>query len=181
MTHPIHGYNYEWSISPFVGTIWADGDLNASQWVDEGGTSGDVYTSVNAENNLTYAKLAIVSLNNTKTLTFRMQTPTTVPISSQTVYVQISCKYLEPSEPLPTAPELTIYVDENTSNIAASSAQSLTTGELDYTLYLSSAEISSVGDWADIEVRLYFDNTVNTGPDEEADYNVYEVRMIFAA
>lgn len=165
---------------PIDETIWADGDRTTSQWEDEGGATTNLWQSVDSESDTDYVTLQIVILNDTRTLAFNMETPSGEPIGSQTVEVQVRARYLEPTLSLPTAPEITLRLDESTTERATGSATSLTTSFADYSLFLDTAEINSVTDWADVEVEMLFDNTMNTGVDEEANFEVSECRVIFS-
>lgn len=166
--------------TPIDETIWADFDRTTSQWEDEGGATADLHDSVNTESDLTYVTLQIVILQDTRTLAFGMDDPSGEPIGSQTVEVQVRARYLEPTLSLPTAPEITLRLDESTTERATGSATSLTTSFADYSLFLDTAEINSITDWADVEVEMLFDNTMNTGVDEEANFEVSECRVIFS-
>lgn len=165
---------------PVTDTIWANGDRTTSQWEDEGGATTNLWQSVDSESDTDYVTLQIIILNDTRTLAFNMETPSGEPIGSQTVEVQVRARYLEPGVSLPTAPEITIDLDESTTLRAAGSATSLTTAFADYSLFLNQTQINSVTDWADVEVEMLFDNTMNTGVDEEANFEVSECRVIFS-
>jgi len=165
---------------PVTDTIWANGDRTTSQWEDEGGATTNLWQSVDSESDTDYVTLQIVILDDTRTLGFNMETPNGDPIGSQTVEVQVRARYLEPGVSLSNAPELTIRFDENNTQRATGSATALTTAFADYSLFLNQTQINSVTDWADVEVDMLFDNTMNTGLDEEANFEVSECRVIFS-
>jgi len=167
--------------NPIDETIWADFDESVSQWRTSTGGSTNLHDQVNVDGvDTTYCRLTSPILQSTRQLAFGMESPSGEPIGSQTVELQIRAKYLEPGQTLPTAPTVTIRMDENNTQRGTSLALDLTTSFADYSFFPSTAQINSVGDWDEIEVDMSFDNTMNTGLDEEADFHVSEVRIIFS-
>ena len=167
---------------PLDETIWPDFDRTTSQWEDEGGATTNLHDSVNAgaTGDTTYCTLQIVILNSTRILGFGMDDPSGEPTPNQDVEIRVRARYTEPGLTLPNAPQLTLRFDENNTQRAQGSATNLTTSFADYSLFLNTTQINSVTDWTDCEVEMYFDNTMNTGLDEEANFQVSSCRIVFS-
>ena len=160
-------------------TIWADFDTTTAGWEDEVGNTTNLHDSVNSENDSLYVILSSWILNTTERIVFGLEDPSGEPTPNQSVEVFVRAEYLENFEVLPTAPTMTIRFDENGTQRATSSALSLTKSPADYSFFLNTTQINSVTDWNDVEMDILFDNTANTGVDEEAKFQIYEVRTIF--
>jgi len=173
---PYHGHP---GGAPLNETIWADFDKTTAGWEDETSATTNLHDSVNTENDLTYVILSSWILDTTARIVFGLDDPSGTPQSSQNVEVFVRAKYLENFEVLPNAPTMTIRFDENGTQRAASSALSLTKSAADYSFFLNSSQISSVTNWNNSEMDILFDNSANTGLDEEAKFQIYEVRTIF--
>lgn len=182
MSHPIQHIGGGGAITPILSeTVWVDADHTVSGWEDETTATTDLYQSANADNDSTWVQLVSWILDTTARIVFRFASPSATPSSvGQDAEIRIKAEYLENFETLPSAPTMTIRFDEGGTQLAASSALSLTTTLAEYSLILSQAEINSVTDWTDIEVDLLFDNTANTGADEEAKFRISRARIIFS-
>ena len=170
---------------PLDETIWASADRTVSNWRGQPGNDTtllfEYVDDVDGISDTTYVNLDAFILNSSRTLAFYMTAPTGDPSPTQNVNLQVRCLYEDNGfQPLPTAPELTIRLDESGTQRAQGSATSLTQSFADYSLFLSAAQINSVGNWDNVEVEMFFDNTMNTDPDEEAQFKCSECRIIFS-
>lgn len=160
--------------------IWANADRTTSGWKTQSGGTSNIYQSVDSDSDSDYVELISWILDDARTVAFRLESPSDDPSGTQTVQIKVNAKYLENFEVLPNAPKLTIKFDEGGTQRAVSSPLTLTKNPAEYSLFLTEAQINSVGSWANVEVEMLFDNSANTGPDEEAKFRCHRCRVIFS-
>lgn len=180
MTFPFAVMPAPAGIPPLDEEIWADSDRTNSQWETNTGSTSNVYTACDSESDSDYVTLEIPVLNGTRTLAFNLQDPSTDPATTQQVYAQIRASFDEPILALPNNPTLEIRIDENNTQRAQEPAVQLSTSPADYTCFMTESEIGNVGNWNNLQVEMVFSSTMNTGADEEAQFLVYEARVIFS-
>lgn len=172
-------------------TIYANLDAVTSVW--EGGSppgtdTTNIYVYVDSESDTDYVRLRNptnhIVTSGTRSLRFDMQTPSGTPLSSQTVELKVRCEWVDvfgAANPDSGDPNITINLYENGSQVTGGggSAQQLTTSPAEYSHFLSSAAISNVNNWADVEVDMDFECS-GIDLDEEVSIYVYRVRIIFS-
>jgi hypothetical protein len=184
---PYHGHP---GGAPLNETIYANFDAIVSQWEDEGGstTTNTMYQSVDSESDSDWVELRsanhIINSSTTRNLRFDMASPSGTPLSSQTVVLKVRCKWVDvfnDATPDSGHPRIELNLFENGSQVSggAGSWQALSESAAEYTEPLSSAAIGNVSNWDDVELDMDFECT-GLGLDQEVDFEVYRVRIVFS-
>lgn len=161
-------------------TIWADGDSLITNWEDEGAATSDLYQSVDSDGDTDFVTLTTPVLNATRTIRFTLEDPSADPAPAQTVELRVKFKYIQVDQPLDNAPTADILIKEGTTTTRASNTGiTVTTTATEYSVFMTPTEIGNVTDWTDLYAEISF-TTAGNGVDQEANYEVYRVRIIFA-
>lgn len=172
-------------------TVYADGDLLVAVWRDDGGGTSNLYQSVDSESDADFVHLrsanvipetVICPTETTRTLRFFIADPSGVPSPNQSVEIKVKCRYVDLFGATGEAAEFDLRLREDTTSIAVSADQSLSTGLTEFSLFLTVGQINSVGDWADLNVSMEFracagDSVPNAG---DLDLECSRCRIIFS-
>jgi hypothetical protein len=161
MTHPIQMIG-ALAIPAITESIYPDSDSSVSIWRDEGGSSSNIYQSVNStsQNDSTYAKLnspnVIINVcptTETRMIRFGMENPSAQPSPYQNVDVYVRSKIVDPYTTGFTATLDIELLEGTTTQRAIGTGFSVnTTFGSDY-FSLTTNEINSVTDWDNLYVK----------------------------
>ena len=165
---------------PLNETIWATADSLTTGWEDEGGATADLWQSVDTDTNTDYVNRVTPVINSTVNLRFKLDTPTADPTSGQVVELKVLMEYVPVFDPLDNAPVAILEIREGTSTARASTTGiTVTAAPSEESVFMTPTEINNVTDWSNLYAQ-FSSTTTGNGVDQDVDYRIYRVRIIFS-
>jgi len=188
MTFPVQLFYRQ---APISETVWAASDNLVAQWQDhtgsnDNGSPNPLYTFVDSDSDADYVRLIDASghivTSGSRTLRFNMAAPSGTPASlGQSCEIRVTCRWFDVfggANPDSGDPNLTLSLRQLTTTKATASAQTITTGFVEYVYALSQSEINSVTNWSDVNVQMVFEAS-GIDFDEEVSIYVSRVKVVF--
>ena len=179
-------------IPPIDETVYVTADFTGmgSVWEDEGGATTNLFDSLDDANDATYIELqlvipgTVICGTSTESHNYRghLDAPSATPSPDQTVEVVVKMEYLDLFSATGESHDLDIELIEGASTVIASSlGNSLTETPVEYVLSLTKAQIVSVGDWSDLDVRATIVSCAGDSVPNADDQNlrIMEIRVDF--
>jgi hypothetical protein len=151
------------NITPIDEVIRPDSDSLVAAWRDEGGSTSNIYQSVDevTQSDTDYAKLRVANWiltecpsTTTRTLRFRLSNPSAPPNPYQTVALECRSRIVDPFSTGFTA-TVDVKIKEGTTNVRSNEpGNTVTTTFGNDRCSMSTSEINSVTDWNDLYAEM---------------------------
>ena len=176
---------------PLNETVFADGDESVGVWEDEGGATANLWQSVDSESDADWIELrdanripdtVICPTTTSRLLRLFLADPSGVPSPDQTVELKVRVEYVELLSATGEEVTLDLVLREGATVRATNAGLTVTQTPTERSLFLSTAQINSIGDWDNLSASLEFDacagdSIPNAG---ELDIICYRCRLIFS-